>query len=417
MPAGRGFLARVSAAGLVAGCVALFGALPAHAATRPVQVLGGGGPQVPAELRLPAGGSIDGLFPLFVRNTGPAPVAVRVTEQVPSGITFAPEMRDATVAPRTSVSISYKLRVDSTLAAGRYKVEIDVLPSDLAVTQGSVQFVQAVSQRFTVVVDGTAGDLKASARDVLEQKAIAGTFTASRITGVNRVPVARAEGKTLEARVVPGEYEVAFELDGRTIASKTVQVNDGKTTDAQIDVSLLQFTKIDATRIDANGKIAAVAVQAQFDNALRPLANATISLMVRREGKQIDDIPVQQFQTLAKGAGSVATRYVPRDGWKDGKYEFRFRLSAEGVTVAAADRPTVQVGRSPGAGFPWKWAAAFVAVVMVALAALAWLLRRMRRNEGDPDDPLAGRRIQRVGLSGAGIRERRSRAVGAGRRE
>lgn len=404
------FIGAFVAAALVVAALAL----PAHAVTvaRPAQALAGGGPAVPSELNLTNGATMDGLFPLFVRNTSTVPLRAKIVDKSVSGITIAPEVRELTVNPGQTATVPYKLRVDTNLAAGKYPVEVSVLSAEVSVTQGTVQFLPAVTQRYSVVVQGAAGDIKARATDRLEQKPVSGVFIAARIDGVSRTPVARADGKELAARVVPGEYEVSFELDGRPISSKRVLVAQGKTTEADLDVSLLQFTKVDVTRIDTGKQIAAVSVDAQFDNALRPLAGANISLEVRRDGKKIDDFVVQQFQTLAKGSGAVSTRYVPRDGWKSGKYEFRLHLAAESVSIVAATKPTLQVGATATRNRLWLWIGVFTFAVLGALALTAFLVRRGRRGRrsgngptgrtgrraGDRD-PLAGRRVQRRGIA------------------
>lgn len=345
-----------------------------------------------------SGGSLEQLFPLVARNVGGAPLNVKVTENVPNGIFFLPEARTATIQVGQSVTIPYSLRLDTNLAPGRYRVEINVLPANASSTLGTVQFVPAVTQRYTVVVSGEAGDIKARALDSVEKKNVTGTFVASLITGVTKTPVVKKTGNELSARVVPGDYEVALEIEGKRIASRQVRVRDGKTTETELEVALLQFTDVKAERIDLNGAIAAMAFDVRFDNSLRPLNDAQISMEVRRNTKTVETVEVQRFQVLSTGAGALATRYVPRQGWLDGKYEFRFRLTAGDLAIVAPTRPTVQVGAAPTkAPSPMTVAvAAAIGFVLIALVIALTLWRRRRPGAGQQRDPLAGRRVRRT---------------------
>lgn len=377
-------------------------AIPANAARldRPEQVLAGGGAVPPNELFMVSGGTLEKLFPLVARNVGGAPLNVKVVENVPAGIVFLPDTRTVTIQPGQAVTIPYTLRLDSNLAPGRYRVEINVLPANATVTQGIVGFLPAVTQRYSVVVSGESGDIRASALDAVEKKKVTGTFIASRISGVNKTPVAKTTGTELAARVVPGEYEVALEIEGKRITSRQVRVRDGKTTEAELDVSLLQFTEVTAEQIDLNGVIAAMSFAVRFDNSLRPLSDAQISMEVRRDGKTTETVEVQRFQILSMGAGSLATRYVPRQGWLNGKYEFRFRLAAGDISVVAPTRPSVQVGVSTKAGFSPMAIAVAGAIGLLFLATLfSLVLGRRRRHRGGSSsgrDPLAGRRVRRT---------------------
>ncbi|MFZ4515696.1 MAG: hypothetical protein ACOYN3_05235 [Acidimicrobiia bacterium] len=386
-------------------------AIPANAARldRASQDLAGGGTAPPGEVFMVSGGTLDGLFPLVARNVGGAPLAVRVNDNVPTGITITPDMRTATIPAGQTVTIPYSVRLDTNLAPGRYRVEVSVLPANVGITQGTVQFVPAITQRYVIVVSGQAGDLKAKAMDSVENKSVSGTFIASRINGVSRVPIARIVGPTMSARVVPGEYEVAFEVSGKRIASRQVRVNDGKTTETELSVALLQFTEVKAERIELNGQLAAVGLEARFENSLRPLNDAQVAVEVSRNGKSIETVEVQRFQVLSPGTGTISTRYVPRQGWVDGAYEFRFRLIAGDIAIVAVTRPKIQVGPPPPQST--KSLVMLVAIglgLVVITALLWWAAGRSRRRNQPPPDILAGRRVHRTVVLAGRAEARRS---------
>ena len=62
-----------------------------------------------------------------------------------------------------------------------------------------------------------------------------------------------------------------------------------------------------------------------------------MTVAVLRNNKPLESLEMQRFSPLETGATAASLRYVPKDGWKAGRYTFIVRLETPTFTVKAAN--------------------------------------------------------------------------------
>ena len=126
-------------------------------------------------------------------------------------------------------------------------------------------------------------------------------------------------------------------------------------------------------------KLINIEVTATVENSMRALPSATMVLEVQRNAKPLESLEMQKFAPLELGPTSASVRYLPKDGWKPGRYTFVVRLESPEFTVKAASEPSYSVGGSVASRFGWVLGGVGAAVLVIA-GGIA-LVRRVRRKD------------------------------------
>lgn len=143
-----------------------------------------------------------------------------------------------------------------------------------------------------------------------------------------------------------GTYSVAVQLD-----DKNAQISASAEVDlvvesqnAQVAVTSAPITIASAAVTpgpDANNVQFAV-VDATIANTGEPIGNAQLSLLVSRDGEEVERFPISQALSLQTGDTAINTRYIPLEGWSSGEWTFELLLEqveGSGAAVVVASQP------------------------------------------------------------------------------
>jgi hypothetical protein len=142
----------------------------------------------------------------------------------------------------------------------------------------------------------------------------------------------------------PGDYTVEVDLSDK----ETKTTTSGTSAPVHIDLAATpvpQAIAIVSASVepgpDADNVQFAV-VDATIANTGEPVTNAQLSLLVSKDGEEIESFPISQSLALPGGDTEVNTRYIPLEGWSSGEWTFELLLETvegSGAAVVVASQP------------------------------------------------------------------------------
>ena len=371
---------RLHALVLVVVAAAALSVVPAGAQqSRPATTTPGhtiaGGSDVPRDrIEIPQGGALDDVYHLYLANPTNEPFSAAFRSDAPQGMTVIPTQNEVKVAPNDHVDVGFTIRTSNNVPGGDYDITVSMVRNDIP--EGGVPLIPAIAQVVRLRVGGVGVPVSVLSIDRITKQPVTGELVLERVRGASRVPVGRARGSQLDVNVVPGDYEAAFLLSGHEVTRKAVRVQAGGHPVIQLEVDAISFQSVGLTKIrNADGDLAAAQLDALIQNSLAELKNPSVKLRVRRDGKQVDDVLVQQLATLPMGQTKVGYQYIPRGGWKPGHYRLELRLENGAYTVPSSRVPEIDIP----AGMPLWLKIALALLLLIILGVIARLLYRRRQ--------------------------------------
>ena len=145
--------------------------------------------------------------------------------------------------------------------------------------------------------------------------------------------------------VAAGNYQVKVNLtDPDTKKSATAEVKDlpVQATGPNAKPAPITIGESTITPGPDAKNIQFVTVKTTISNSGDPVANAQLSLIATKDGKEVERFPISQSLSLPQGDTPVTARYLPATGWTSGKWTFEVLLETVDPSGAA-----VVVGRLP----------------------------------------------------------------------
>ncbi len=363
----------------------------------------GGGSDIRSGTLIPlaTGTVVPAIHRVTADNPSSAPVDVEFRADAPPGLVITPEVERATIPPGGEVRVPFGIEVAGSLAPGDHPVTVELVRSDIVAVPGAVTNVPAVGSTFTVRTGGEPAVVTVHAVGAETGRPVEGQLSLAYLAPRSKpFEVARRQGSELRSTVAAGDYEAAYWLGGRKLASETLSVAAGDSRAVTLEVNSVSFVSVGAAPEEEDGRVVVADLRASVQNHLGPIdGDLTLRARVLRDGVQIDDVVLEELVGLPTDVTEAATTYRPTGGFAPGEYRFEFELISAEFTVQHSVRPTFTVP----APFPMALAAAIGAAAVLAAAVVLWWLRR-RRNRRFPDrrssDP--GRPVDRspVGVSG-----------------
>ncbi len=129
----------------------------------------------------------------------------------------------------------------------------------------------------------------------------------------------------LPGQIAPGNYTLNLALvDGASGAS-----------DSLTDVVVTIPETVEQGELGVSVEIAANAdpiayanVTADFVNAGPEIPAAAVTLIVLRDGVEVESFPLESFLPLPNGETELTARYIPADDWDPGTYAFQLEVSS-----------------------------------------------------------------------------------------
>lgn len=330
-------------------------------------------------LELPQGAEVQDVYKMTLSNQSTEVVTAEFQYSAPFGIVLTPKKKNFTVLAGGKVEVPFDISVQEDAPGGEYEIATGMFRRDVKSNPDQVVFVPGVTQNFTIKVVGEAATARVRVVDSFKKEPISGLVSVARVTGSVRTEVARQPTAELSLRAVPGTYEASVFLDGRRVATKQFSLKKDEFQDVLIEVQAIFLREVSLLPRKTNGKLVNIEVTATVENSMRALPNATLVLEVLRNANKLETVEMQKFAPLELGPTSASVRYVPKDGWKPGRYTFVARLEAPEFTVKAASEPSYSVGGSVAGTFGWILGGAGIAALATAGAA-AFLIRKRRAN-------------------------------------
>lgn len=141
-------------------------------------------------------------------------------------------------------------------------------------------------------------------------------------------------GSTTSVRVVLpeqlplGTYFVSAELIDEATGT-SANIEDAPIILSEPEVAEAAVFTVEHASVSPNDDpVQYVDVSAIIINNAETIPTATVTLLVLRNGQEIERYPLAQNQALPQGRTDFDQRYVPIDGWQPGIYTFEFIVSA-----------------------------------------------------------------------------------------
>ncbi|MGN6031362.1 MAG: WxL protein peptidoglycan domain-containing protein [Thermomicrobiales bacterium] len=143
----------------------------------------------------------------------------------------------------------------------------------------------------------------------------------------------------------PGKYSVTVSLKDEETGTtaeggvKDVQLAGTGTEAVQSPVTLGQSTIEPGPSAD---NVQFVTVNTVVSNSGDPIANGQLSLIAKKDGKEVERFPISQSLSVPTGDTPVSTRYIPAEGFTTGTWTFELLLEttdSSGAALVLAQQP------------------------------------------------------------------------------
>ena len=278
-------------------------------------------------LEVPQGGSVSSndLF-IVVFNFRDTESTVNLSAIAPPGIevSFTPNETVFTLPPHGHRRIRVAVHVDPTVPPGEYQV---VVQANLVLGKphGAVQVVPGAAQKLILRVVGQYSVVNVVALDPAGEPIRNALIRLYRpISGVLR-SVVDSYGR-LSARVVPGRYVVRVYLAGEKAAEKTVVLKPFETRNITLHPIIVYVENFVVKPILQDGKPVGVKLNIVVKNIYRVIQDASIVLVVKRNGKLLEERMLVKQSTLPLGRSDYELDYLPPGGMEPGNYTFQVQI-------------------------------------------------------------------------------------------
>jgi len=264
------------------------------------------------------------------------------------------------------VYISLKAREDAV--PGNYTVKVFAIIKEV---RGDlpIKVLTSAAQEANVTVTGEYAVVDVVAIDPV------GNIASTAIVRLFRsgYEVASAKGE-LKKRVVPGTYTAKAYLLGEEIASKEFDVAAYEEKRIELPIRAVYFETFDALPAkDESGRIGYVYLVAVIKNLYKDLPNVSVSLEV--SGASSENFTIYSSPLLPLNRTEIKYNYIPKEGWKNGKYVFTEKVIAGDTIYAVSPVKTVEV-RSP-----IRESLLLVLPVAVVIAVIIILYQKKRKRK------------------------------------
>ncbi len=335
-------------------------------------------------LLIPRGGIVfsDSLF-LIIYNHADHYVTVELNYTAPPGISiiFHPSEQIFEMGPNSYRRIVVEVRAAEDIVPGPYEVIVTV--SEVREAEpGKVVVIPAVSHTLRIIVEGEYGYIDAVAVDPAGNLVREALVRLYRVVNGTELNILDSRNGSISARVVPGEFIVRAYLMGDLVAEKRFTLEPYERENVTLVLQIVFFERFSVIPVLNNetGDIISARLRAVLKNVYRTLNDTRIVLVVRKDGKPLENRTVVSAGTLPVGRTTYEFDYVPPQGWLPGNYTFRLVMYGLGNRVLAVSDVRWVFVRGGGlleaiAQFLWAVPAA------VAAPLLFLVYRRSRRLE------------------------------------
>jgi hypothetical protein len=277
--------------------------------------------------------------------------------------------------PGQDVEYTFDVSVPANTAPGQYITAVAGEQAEASEVQGTENFTQklryVVPVFITVPGQTTAGfevgDITATTDSGATVIAIELNNTGDvRVRPQGDIRLVDADGKP--AVSIPVEMESIYAHDGTTLTVGTTQAMPPGDYTIEVDLSdketktkasgtsdpvhidraatpVPQTITISSAAIEpgpAADNVQFAVVDATISNSGEPVTNAQLSLLVSKDGDEVERFPISQSLALPGGDTDVNTRYIPLEGWSKGEWTFELLLEtveSNGAAIVVASQP------------------------------------------------------------------------------
>lgn len=300
----------------------------------------------------------------FVQNLGSSKAILEFGETGTEGITVNP-LEDGQISLRSGESrtLAFDLTVEDFVPPGDYPLVLSLKQTNISKpTDGQTAYAPAISGNLTVRVRGSSATAIIEPVNADDKSPAVGNISLTYLPEVGApLVIAEATGSSLTKRVIEGNYEASFRIEGLVEEKVEFFIRDGETKTVRIEIKGVQFLSAVARRQieDGDRLIAAelaVAVRNQLDRLEGPIGFA---VQVSRDGQLVEEKEFASLAELPIGTTEQRTSYTPDGGFTPGLWSFHFVVKGPGFLVESAEDPTISVDGPP---FPW-WLVVLFAIV------------------------------------------------------
>ncbi len=329
---------------------------------------------------IPQGASASGPdIYVVVFNQSDKEFNVRMTAKTPLGVNITLSHQDFTLPAKSQQQIFIGVEVSQDAAPAEY--EIVVTAESYIKGATGIQIAGAASQTASLTVLGESASVEVRLLTPDGQPLISVVRLYRVIDGKN-FEIAYSETGTLKQEVAPGNFVAVAYVGGEKKAEEVFSVAAGEYKDITLSAATVYFESftIVPNYYQDTGSLGFTHIVYTVRNLFEPVAEATVTLEVSRDGVKQDEISLADLKPLDMGRVGLNYNYIPSAGWIDGTYGFRLSLMLNGKPYATTLEEFLDVSGSP---IPRKGTSPLVigstiagALLILGVGALVWRRRR-----------------------------------------
>jgi hypothetical protein len=273
---------------------------------------------------------------IVVFNKEDKRVRVDVEYEAPEFIEVSLSSNSSLLDPDEYKRVYITMKAKEDAVPGNYTVKVIAIINEV---KGDlpIKVLTSAAQEADVTIGGEYAEVDAAALDPVGN--VASTAQVRLFRG--GYEMASAEGE-LKKRVVPGTYTAKAYLLGEEAASETFDVAAYEEKRVELQTRSVYFEVFDTLPAkDDSGRIGYVYVVAVVKNLYKDLPNVSISLDV--SDATADSISIYSSPYLPLERTEIKYNYIPKAGFKSGKYLFTAKVTSDGTLYAVSPLKTVEV--------------------------------------------------------------------------
>lgn len=311
---------------------------------------------------------------VIVFNMMDKPVFVNVTYEAPECIKVNLSSTGYLLNPKEYRKVYIELKADEDAVPGTYAVKIIATVYE---TKGNlpVKVITSAAQEAKVIVTGEQAFVEVVAIDPagnIAEVALIKLFK-------ENYEIASAYGK-LKKKVTPGNYTAVAYLLNEEVARKSFTLKPDEYKRVELLIKAVYFEVFDVLpAVDEEGRMGYAHIIVVVKNVYRELPNTSIVLYVT--GNTNETIEIYKTTKLLLGRTEARYNYIPKEGWKDGKYIFQAKVISEGIVYAISPKKELEVSVMKPIEKMISGAviAIIISVLLAILLMIVLLARRKRR--------------------------------------
>jgi len=312
---------------------------------------------------------------IVVFNHDEKAVDIQLVSQTPAEVEMFFSQKEFNIPGKGEIRVDVGLRISKTATPGDFVISVTALIKENGqgiVVSGGVQ------QQARLSILGEAGTINIKTC-LVTGELFQSEIHLSRKSGGQLSSVGLSESGKLTMRLTPGDYFIQAFYKDVEVAKQDFSLAANEVKEIVLQARTIFVDGFSVLPQGQGEKIAFAKINYTPRNIYQPVKNLKAILIVKFNGKLLEETEINSFSTLDVGYMGYNYNYAPAQ-WQTGRYDFQLKIVSGDIVYAQSLEKQLEV-KIPSA---INWIMIIGIVVGVLLAAIAIAIAIIKRRKGGP---------------------------------